>query len=419
MKLKFRDTTDSALTSTVEWMLGYGSNAPDNWRFSNWSKSRRRLASPISHYLGEIERFSLDRGVSIDLPDTPKEDPKQKLLDIVQERNYTEELNYKALERGSITGAVYWGFIPDPDKYYRLYLYDAGEVQEYPEETGQSGFMVQTKGDRHYTRIGFTDNAYIKYEKSTNPHSPWVESETIPHPYGFVPMVKVVNKVGDHSLTGEVSFDWMAVEMAMEICSQTLSSAANYNYFGGPFIVSSDPKETLKELLSRRQVLTGRMSSDIQDTELLSMPAMPAQHKEFLDELSKSFADHMRISWVPGTPPGDTSSLTLRLLFSKTINSAQKVGSRYLGGFKHLLELILLAAAVDGYVVGVSAVDPDSFKLSERFKSEIFPQTPQEKQQILAVVEQLQLLGVSTEIALSEYYAELNTDEIKDLLLGA
>jgi hypothetical protein len=42
-----------------------------------------------------------------------------------------------------------------------------------------------------------------------------------------------------------------------------------------------------------------------------------------------------------------------------------------------------------------------------------------EKQQILAVVEQLQGLGVSTEQALREYYTELTPDEIQELLIGA
>ena len=419
MKLKFYDKTDSALIRTSDWMLGYGSNAPHNWRFNNWSNSRRRLASPLSHYLGEIERFSLDRGVSIDLEGVPQDDPKQQLLTIIQERNFTEELNYRALERGAVTGSVFWGFIPDPEKYYRVYLYDACEVQKYPKDSGIKGFMVQTKGERNYKRFGFTETAYIEYNSSTNPHSEWSEAKVTPHPYGFPPMVQVVNKVADHSFTGEPSFDWMALEMAIEICAQTLSSAANYSYFGGPFLVSSDPKETLQELMSRKQVLTGRMSSDIQDTELLSMPAMPTNHKEFVDNLARSFADHMRISWVPDTPPGDTSSLTLRLLFSKTINSAQKVGSRYLGGFRQLLEKLLLASAIDGYVVGVSAVDPESYQLSERFRSDIFPMTPQEKQQTLAVVEQLQLLGVSPEKALQEYYTDLNSDEIQELLIGA
>jgi hypothetical protein len=417
--LKFKNDCDYPLIQTVEWMLGYSTTAPNGWRFSNWAKSRRRLASPLSHYLGEIERFSLDRGYSIDIPDLPQDDPKQQLLQMVQERNHADELAYAAMERGSITGAAYWGFRPDSERYYRLYLYDQTEVIPYPDESGIKGYMVQTKHSKGYSRWGFTDQAYIEYFDSKNPQSPWAEKEQTPHPYGFVPMVRVLNKVNDHSFKGVPSFDWVAVEMAIEICSQVLSSAANYTYFGGPMLVSPDRESTLKELLSRSQVLTGKMATELQDVGLLAMPAMPANHKEFIDGLARNFADHLRISWVPDAPPGDTSSLTLRLLYSKTVNSAERIGARYLGGFKELMEKILIAGAYDSLIVGVTPTNPETFKLLGTFKNDLFPKTPLEKQQILAVVEQLQGLGVSTEQALREYYTELTPDEIQELLIGA
>jgi hypothetical protein len=323
------------------------------------------------------------------------------------------------MERGSITGSVYWGFRPDSERYYRLYLYDQTEVMDYPEDSGLKGYMVQTKHAKGYQRWGFTDQAYIEYHGSKNPHSFWEEKESTPHPYGFVPMVRVLNRVNDHSFKGVPSFDWVSVEMAIEICSQILSSAANYTYFGGPMLVSPDREQTLTELLGRSQVLTGKMAQELQDVGLLNMPAMPTTHKDFLDGLARNFADHMRISWVPDTPPGDTSSLTLRLLYSKTVNSAERIGARYLGGFKELMEKILIAGAYDSLIVGVTPTKPETYELSESFRNDLFPKTPQEKQQILAVVEQLQGLGVTTEQALKEYYTDLTPDEIKELLIGA
>lgn len=419
MKLKFEEQGDKALIKTVEWMLGYDGSAPNNWRFSNWNKSRRRLASPISHYLREIERFSFDRGVNYDLPEVDHDDPRQVLIRETIARNFADELVYASFERGAVTGAVHWFFRPDSEKYYRLYLYDSSEVQPYPQDSGENGFMVQVKGARKWQRWGFTDKAYIEYRSTINPRSEWVEETVTPHPYQTIPGIQILNKVRSHDHKGIPSFDWASVEMAIEICAQLLGSAANYSYFGGPFIVSSDKQETLKELLSRSQVLSGRNDSDLQDTEVLKMEAMPTNHKDFMDGLARNFSDHLGISWVPDTPPGDTSSLTLRLLYSKTISAADKVSERYMGGFQALLEKILVAAAYDSVVVGVTPTRPETYTLERNFVQEMFPPTPLEKTQILGVVEMLQSLGVAPEIALGEYYTSHSTDQIRDIMLGA
>jgi len=83
------------------------------------------------------------------------------------------------------------------------------------------------------------------------------------------------------------------------------------------------------------------------------------------------------------------------------------------------MERVLLAAAYDGLVVGVTPTAPESYELKGNFEHEIFPMTPGEKQQVLAVVEQLQALGVASEVALKEYYPGLNEDQIKEMLIGA
>lgn len=420
--LKFRSTCDHNLVRTVDWLLGYPGDAPTNWRFNNWSKSRRRLASPTSHYLGEVCRFSLDRGPKFDLFEVDHDDPKQVLLDTVSYKNHGPELIYSALERAAVTGEVLWAFIPDPEFYYRLYLFDSLEFSNYPEDAGLTGYMVQIKDGQEYIRWGFTASRYLTYKKSRNPDAPWVVDTEKSHPYGFVPAVKVLNKVKDHTHKGIPAFDWASVEMAVEICGQTLSSAANYTYFGGPQIVSSDPEQTLAELLGRQQVLTGKMSTESQDTALLSVPAMPSTHKDFLHNLYRNFSDHVGISWVPDNPTGAggiASSISLKMLYSKTINLAQRVGGEHLRGYSDLLKLVLLAATYDGLIVGVTATDPDSCKIETNYEFEVFPQTPLEKQQILGVVEQLQALGVQTQYALKEYYPNLNNDEIQDLLIGA
>lgn len=420
--MKFKKSCDDALTRTIEWLLGYPGDAPNNWRFSNWSKSRRRLASPMSHYLGEVCRFSLDRGLGADLPGVDSEDPKQLLVRKVIEANYLDELVYAALERAVVTGEVLWAFKPDSEKYYRIYLYDSPEFTEYPDDSGLKGFMVQVKTQEGWKRWGYTDSAYIKYKTTKNLHNDWEEEGQVPHGYGFVPAVRVLNRVKDHTHVGKPSFDWASTEMAMEICSQILSSASNYSYFGGPLVVSPDPDQTLEELMSRSQVVTGKMSQELQDVGLLSVPAMPATHADFVANLYRNFCDHVGIAWVPDNPTGAggiASSISLKMLFSKSINLAQRVGGSCVSGYLELLGKILLAGAFDGLVVGVTTTDPTTYQLEASYKFDIFPLTPLEKQQILGVVEQLQSLGVSTQHALKEYYPNLTTDEIEALLIGA
>lgn len=418
--LKFtKQSGDSERVKTAEWLLGYSDSRPGGWRFNSWNKSRRRLSSPLNHYLREVYRFSLDRGVEFDLPGLADDDPRQILIDQVFKLNNLEDLLYSAVERGAVAGETYWFYHLDADNYYKVYLYDATEVMPYPEDSGLTGYMVQVpNGSGGYNRWGFTDTRYIEYYSSKNPLSQWKELSSLSHNYGKVPVVCCPNKVKDHSGKGQPTFDWLSLEISLEIGSQMLSSAANYTYFGGPFLVSGDPKNTLKELLNRSQVLTGSNDSQIQNTEALSFPAMPSDHPKYIEQLCKNLASHLGVSWVPDEPPSDTSSITLRLLNSKTINHAEKLGDKYCGQVKYLLEEILLAAAIDQVLVGVTN-DPETHTVEHSYQADNFPPTPVEKQQLLSVVEQLQLLGVSPEIALQEYYTDRTTDQIQEMMLGA
>jgi len=418
--IKFKTTVDAQLLQLSEWLMGYdGDNPPSNWRFSTWNHSRRRLSSPLTWQQREVKRFSLDRGFHFDVREAGLDDPRQQLLDIIFRENHLEDLVSLAFERGSLTGSIYWLYGLDPDRYYRLMLYDATEVMEYDGDLGK-GWAIQVRGGAgFYQRKIVTDNDLFKFAPNRNPHSEWGNpTETVRHGYGFLPGVKTVHRLRDHAGTARPEFDWLSLEMALEICSQYLGSAANYNYFGGPFLISGDPRKTLEELLDRRQVLTGRVGSEFQDTGLLSMPAMPDSHKEFLDSLSSNFANYHGLSWVPPEPPGDTSSLTLRLLYGQSVATADKLGNRYLGAVEELLGCILKSAAIDD-IVGYREPTTSGQGLIEfTYNNALFPLTPQEKQQQLLVVEQLVQLGIRTEVALQEYYTDLNQDELANLLLG-
>jgi hypothetical protein len=411
--VKFRKPGfDYSRVTTAEWILGYDREAPSDWRFKNWQGSKRRLDSPISMYIGELERFTLDRQVSFDLKETQEDNPHQFLIDFASRENKLQDLMYMALERGILTGAVYLFARPDPKRYYRIYLFDESEVAPHPD---LQGYMVQVETPDGFERWGFTDSEYIEYMSSDKPGTAWVELNRTPHPYNRIPGVCIKNAIRDHSESPVASIDWLAIELASEIMGQTLNASANYTYFGAPWFSSSNPELTYEELLSRKQVLSGSQDAGLQETGILSAPAMPNTHADFLDRLVRNFCTHLRISWVPDTPPGDTSSLTLRLLYSKSINTAQSVGETYLNnGFLELMNLILGMSIIDKVTPSLA-----DWELEVNYRHEVFPLTVAEKAQILGVVEQMISLGVRTEVALGEFYPGLTEDQIRDKLLGA
>ena len=409
--LKFKASCDLELVAISDWLLGNGTDEPpSNWRFRNWNHSKRRLSSLLAWHQREVLKFGLGRSYHTDIVNDSGS-IQQEFIDRVIESNKLRKLLENLFERDCVTGQAFLMFSLDKDRLYRLYPYDKTEVLPW-DSGGEKGYQIQVKTKDGYKRKIVTDKAYYKFNSSKNPHSLWGDPiEVDEHKYGFVPMVEFQHKVkidGD----AQPEYNWLSIEMALEICSQLIAAAANYTYFGGPFIVSSDPRNTLQELLDRRQVLTGRNSNDFQDTALLKMDSMPSDHPQFVDGLSARFADYHGLSWVPDRPSGDLSSLALRLLYTDTINTSESIFSAYIDSLHELIQLLLKAGFVDS-VVGYKEVE-----LETRFSTELFPPTPVEKQSLLGVAEQLISMGVRTEIALREYFPNLTTDEIADILLG-
>ena len=412
--LKFKPQIDSTRIRAAEWLLGYPVAAPSNWRFGNLNQSQRRLASPLRGFLGVISQFSLDRGIRFDVPQATPEDPRQLFLDSLQEYNDFPRLLETALERGAITGSVYLVMEPYEaamGKVYGIRVYDETECI-HKETEDLEGFQFQVQSDDGYDRWILTDTERLTYRSTEYPGSPWELESQEPHGYSECPVVKIQNRPQDHGNKSDPSFDWVAIELAVEILTQNLAAASNYVYFGSPFLVSPDPEQTSKELHQRKQVLTGSSSPELQALGLLPSSGMPSEHSGFIERLNKSFNEHVGISWLPDVMPGDTSSLTLRLLNARSIATSQRMADVYLGGFSELLEKSLRMAQVDG--LGLSG-DPE---VDFKFLAEIFPPTPTDKLQILSVAEQLISMGVKPEIALKEYFPELDSDEIVGLLQG-
>lgn len=413
-QLRFTRDWDEAQLHLAEFLLGYDGSVPQDWRMRNWEGSQRRLASPLRWYLGEVSRFTLDLGVRFNVVDAAEDSPIETLIQRVVKANRMTELVQLAIERGACTGAVYLFLKPDPERFYRLALYDHTEVMDYPEDWPDQGKMIQVPTEKGWRRWGVTDQEWVYYQDTKSPNSVWQEVKRDRHGYGFCPCVCVVNRINDHSEEPIPTFDGVSLELATEICSQVLSSSASHSFFGSPLLVSPDPEETLEQLQTRSRVLTGSLGTDLQAVDLIQGDAMPATHEGLLDKLGQEFCSHLGISWVPETPPGDTSSITLRTLFSKTVNHASHKAELYLNGFLDLLRLVRQAAPIDGVLYDTADDD-----LEWAYEGELFPMTPTEKQQVLAVVETLVGMGIRVEVALQEYYPQDTEDQIRERLLGS
>ena len=413
--MRFKKDHDEQRHKFADWLLSLNTDAPSDWRMNHWKGSKRRVGSPLHMFYGEIERFSFDRGAQFSLPKTSGTEPRSMLLSQVVKANRLNAMAPFLFERGAVTGSTLLVYRPDPEKFYEILSYENQEFMALDD-----GFAVQYHGvDGYWVRWAITSRAYEYYEPTKFPASPWKLKDQYSHAYGEVPAIEIGHRFTGHTPKPAPAFDWVALELAAEIISQTLASASAFNYMGAPLLVSADPRQTIEELAGRARVLSGANSPDFQDTAMLAGGGMPAHHEEFIDRLGKNYADHMRINWVPSDPPGDTSSLTLRLLYSKTIQAADRVADTYLGGLSKVLGMVLKAAALDGVLADVTPTQPETHEVRFDYEQELFPPTPQEKTALLAVAESLIQLGIRPQVALQEYYGSHTEEEIDALLYGA
>lgn len=413
--MKFKSDCDYGRMEFADWLLGLSEDRPNDWRLKHWKGSKRRIGSPLAWYYGEIEHFSFDLGLQFYVPGEDPDSPKTDFISKLVLHNRVQDMARYLFERGAIGGKVLTVYRPHEAKGYEVLAYEPHEIMPI-----DNGWAIQYKGtDGYYERWSVTDTAYEYFEPSKFPASQWKSRETVAHGYGFLPGLLIGHKFAGIAPKPQPAFDWVALELAAEIVSQTLASAAAFNYLGSPWVVSADPEQTQQELAERSQVLSGRVTPEMQDTGILVGGGMPGHHEAFLDRLGQSFADHMRVNWIPNEPPGDTSSLTLRLLHGKTIKAADAVAQTYAGGMAKLISLMLLSAGQDYSLEGVIPTDPATFRVEFDYEDELFEPTPAEKAQLLAVAESLIQMGVRPQVALQEYFGAKTEDEIDEIMFGA
>lgn len=417
----------------IEYLSGYDVNLNLEYqRLHNKGLGYKRsplLTTPFRIYLSTVDRFLFSGGITPEVYRSDLEDPRSILVNQVFNENRLNATLSEVWERGSITGEVALVFSQNtlngkPITGYKLDYYDKTEFT--PEYNGNvlEGLKVLTlrefEGKTYWHKFNLYPDRFETFplvEYGTEHRVNWDKiKETKANLWGILPSVVIQNKPNAKG-RGLSDFDKASVDMAIELAIANLDNAEQHHFFSNPLFLSNDPKETLKSLKQRVQVLFSDEESPI---TLLQPSAIPDSSFTFKDKLKDALFEHLGISGSADNVPSDTSSITLRLLHSKSIATAENKWDNYVtNGLAPLFGKILIASAIDGQVLGVSKGDPDSYRVNFRRNRSYFPYSPLEKQQASIVAEALINLGVKPEIALKEVYPDMKTEELLEILQGS
>ena len=405
----------------VNFLRGQGNAKPQEWRMATRGYvDPRTLAAPFSEYLQEVHRFLFGGGVRFDVVDAGPDDDRQMVLNAIAAGNSLDPMLQTIWEQAAITGKVLILWLPSRGpKLYQLKVFNGYEFKSIPGvEGGYEMSYVGTDGLWHFKEVDRL--SYREYEPSEQWKDDWglpvVEYE---HGYPFTPAQVLLNKAEDpKGLVSGSDFDQTAIDLGIEYALQFLDAASNAHFFGRPIVVSPDPRETLQALRRRSGVLQGsNMKTDQQPLEVLEPASMPSNHRELRRDLKENLYNHLGISVVPDDIPAQTSSVTLKMLYSETIGKAEAKMSTLGEGLRKMLEGLLYSAAFDG-VLGNVFYDPGSPLVTIGRQHPYFTPSPQEKLALAGLVESLIATGVKPEFALQEYYPGLTQEQLQERLVG-
>jgi hypothetical protein len=436
------DTDEIKHIQTVEYLSGF--SVPGLGKLYSTKAEKNRiplLASPFVRHMNAVNRFLFSGGVKVDVVGQVAPDPRQEWVDLMADHIKLDSLVDTIWEQGAITGEVFIAFhqnvdrFGNPTEFFDIRVYDKTEFVPQFDTWGNleqvEVLSVRTRKDER----GKLKEVLFKAIFSTEFYMIWPEVDmkdakmgrfpepTItPHRYQFVPGVVIKNKGQDPTERGESQFDQAAIDMACEVVLQMADASSNFHYFGHQIIVSPDVEETVKNLRSRSRVLQKLPNEDGGSPEVLSMDPVPDNHEKFIDRIEESLMDHLGTPIVEskGGVSREVSSLTLRILHSEAIATANRKWSAYVDdGIEPLFSKLLLAAGFEGILGQVTPLNPDTHKVAITRRLPFFPESPVEKSQKLDVVDRLVILGVNKAEALSrEFFTNMSAEEVLELLDG-
>lgn len=407
------------------YLLGY--DCPSVGRLADPYVERLPLLdSSLAAHIREVNRFLFNGGLQLDIEGARPDDPRQLVIKRVAKANSLNRRLEQLWWEGAIYGELAIAF--RRGEGVNLYPFDFYAPDEYKPFFDSEGSLIalaiclvrEVDGKRHVYRQWLDSERVVSYplvEERLSKSYDWAANrqETF-HGWGLTPAVLIRNQQSLSCFRGKPEFNQGCLDKASELALAYLDSASNHHSFANPIYVSPDPEATLKALKARVQVLQSESADDGGNTHILAPQGMPTSHFELIDRLKASLVDALGRSHAEQATP-DSSSLTLRLLNAKTISLAENRWVTYVEeGLIPLMQKVLLAAAIDGVIAGVSAAN--MAEIQARRSKPYFPTAPSEKTQLLTVASELTSLGVRREVALREVFPELTDEQILEILEG-
>lgn len=420
-----KNHNDISKTLFIEYLAGLDIPEDLTLSYDNSSKHKKKLANPIKEYWQQVNQFLFSGGVNIDVANAQLDDPRQAFLDEVVTYNKLKNHLYSSFKNLSIHGEILVTISLTENNKYILSFYNKDEFEFEYEDGELEEVEIYTKRKKDGKLYIFKQEFY-KDKIKEYPLVPvnkaadydWEANATEkPNNYNDIPCVIIQNSLELNSERGEGDFDSSSIDMACSILLSTFDALENNHYMGDPLLQSPDPETTIDELNRKAKVLTKFDSEDGGDIKPISVNPISEQSLKLIEKLEINFKKAMGIRYSDDEPSTETSSVTLKILNSATINkAAEKWEYLVEQGFVPLLEKVLRYSYIDKNLLGFNPEDPEDYKVTFSRLKAFFPESSAEKLTKLSIVEALKEIGINPIEALKEYYPEKTSEEINELL---
>jgi len=377
-------------------------------------------SSPLREYVQDVNRFLFAGGVSLANHTLPDSHPSNALIDQLVKvgiNPYLDNLWELCAITGEILALVRFNYknLPSLEYFDRREFtptYDkAGKLTEVSIYTSITidgiRYIYKVKADKsHYYEYPLVKEQYAKNYQ-------WDSNVTlVEHNYGEVPAQVIKLNPSINSKRGKPEFNTASVNLAASIVFMEYGLDENVEFLGNPLIDSPDPRETIKALNQKKQVLQKLPSDEGGGHEILQ-PAPLTQHElEYLKYKKEAFKRLHGITNTQETRLNDASGIALRIMNDGLISKAQSKWSQIVeAGLNPLLDLVCRLGQAQGLYNLGSFFPKCGFYLVR--KEPYFAQTEGEKIQSLEVTNRLIEMGVDRAEALKEtFYTHLTLEEI-------
>ncbi|HEY9886171.1 MAG TPA: hypothetical protein V6C96_02810, partial [Vampirovibrionales bacterium] len=347
-----------------------------------------KLANPIKEYWQQVNRFLFSGGVHIDVSNAEKDDPRQDFLDNVITYTKLKDYLYSCFKELSVYGELLVTInLTEENKYVFSYFtknefeynYSSGELKEV------SIYAKRKQGKKYYVfKQKFTPETITNYPlvelKSADTYDWEKHKKEAKNNYKECPCILIQNNLGILNDRGEGDFDDHVIGIVEAIFMLLLDGCENIHFMGDPLLLSPEPDITSKEMQNKEKVITKFEKEDGGKVEALTLNPISAQSLEYLSNLEVLFKKALGIRYTESDNTKETSSVTLKILNSLTINKAQEKWDYIINqGFIEVLQKTLKYSYIDGNLKGYSSEDPEDYKVTITRIKPFFPESYQEK----------------------------------------